>query len=194
MRSCLKAQGALVSGCRRAMITWLSQSLGCHVTVLKHSQSSMAGARQSFSLCCAVGVCSKCACRLTAALHKIVGNRSSIGWRRCRSGIDWVAAVDAACNRCGCRLHDTGGQSRALASVGAVPAKACLETRWNSELISPPVPSCSRPPNSHPLPVSLKCCSKPSSPTPDPPTCASTPARCSIVSGATPQYTSPTWN
>lgn len=78
-----------------------------------------------------------------------------IGWRWCHAGIGWVevvldapSAVDVGDSRC----------RGPITVEGAVPAKACPQTRWISDLVSPPVPSCNRPPNSHRVPVSFECC------------------------------------
>jgi hypothetical protein len=92
-------------------------------------------------------------CALAAALEEAVGSsaKSNVGGRHATVG--WAAAWETACSRCGSVLHDAGGQSHGLAPSAAVPAKTCLQTRWDSDLVSPPVRSCNRPPNSHRLPI-----------------------------------------
>jgi hypothetical protein len=128
----------------------------------------------------------KCACKLTRALEEAVGYCEKVdgrgivsGWADRRRGGGPVTAVDL-----GFTMH--GANHTRTTSIAAVPAKACPQTRWDSDFISPPVPSCKRPPTSHSLlPVFFKCCPRNLLSYPTRPTCASTPARYTIVSWRT---------
>jgi hypothetical protein len=87
----------------------------------------------------------KCACKLTRALEEAVGYCEKVdgrgivsGWADRRRGGGPVTAVDL-----GFTMH--GANHTRTTSIAAVPAKACPQTRWDSDFISPPVPSCKRP-------------------------------------------------
>lgn len=63
-------------------------------------------------------------------------NRTTVG---CQAGIGWCAASWSVRNRRGFWTSRCRGP---ITAASAVPAKPCPQTRWDSDLVSPPVPSC----------------------------------------------------
>jgi hypothetical protein len=161
-------------------VTWLSQSpTRRDDTVLKRCESS--AARGAVDVYCNV---------ITIDSQRVPSQMDSSAWEGygssrdsliscwwCHDGLGWATARSTACNRCGCRLHDAVRQSQQGTAIAAVPAKACLQTRWDSDLISPPVPILQPPAIFASVPGLAQVL--PSTPLPllpsRPPTCASHP-------------------